>query len=552
MNMSLETRSESEELGLQVESDEAGHGVQIVTFSLNGVRFAVPMAAVQEIVRVPDTVRVPLASNYLSGLANLRGRVLPIFQSRSMMGMPPVDADEASRVLVLRLSSPVGLVVDHVHSVMNVTEDQLDELNSEEHLEYTEWISAMVRHESGLILVLDVNKLISAHTQHHGEPLARGLQDVAQPLAESPEEESNDEWQLVSFEVEGQEYAAPIERVQEIVQVPESITVVPHARFGVLGVMVLRARLLPLLSLRSLFGLPALDVQEHHRVVVLQIGENMSVGVVMDRVNEVLRVPRSVVEPLPGLFENQQSVRHIQAMCRLEEGKRLVSVLEVNSLVQHASSALDHAGDLENEMNLKRNQDFSEEAELEDEGQVVVFRLGGEEFGVDIHSVQEIVRVPETLTRIPKSPAFLEGVINLRGSVLPVVDQRVRMGIEPGDRSDRQRIMVYLMNGVRTGFIVDAVTEVLRLDSRHIAETPKDGMHSVDLIPRVANLPDCKRMILLIDPKALLSGQEIQEMTTSPGESLPNRSQDQIPAVDLPSDIRQQTGSALELESGLL
>jgi len=552
MNMSLETRSESEELGSQVESDEIGQGVQIVTFSLNGVRFAVPMAAVQEIVRVPDTVRVPLASNYLSGLANLRGRVLPIFQSRSMMGMPPVDADEASRVLVLRLSSPVGMVVDHVHSVMNVSEDQLDELNSEEHLEYTEWISAMVRHESGLILLLDVNKLISSHTQNRGEPTARALQDSAQSLTEGVEEESNDEWQLVSFEVEGQEYAAPIERVQEIVQVPESITVVPHARFGVLGVMVLRARLLPLLSLRSLFGLPALDVQEHHRVVVLQIGENMSVGVVMDRVNEVLRVPRSVVEPLPGLFENQQSVRHIQAMCRLEEGKRLVSVLEVNSLVQHASSALDHAGDLENEMNLKRNQDFSEEVELDDEGQVVVFRLGGEEFGVDIHSVQEIVRVPETLTRIPKSPVFLEGVINLRGSVLPVVDQRVRMGIEPGERSDRQRIMVYLMNGVRTGFIVDAVTEVLRLDSRHIADTPKDGMHSTDLIPRVANLPDCKRMILLIDPKSLLSGQEIQEMNASPSESFSSHVQELIPAADHSMDAPQQTGSALELESGLL
>lgn len=551
MNMNLEAGAEGEVLE-QVESDEAVHGVQIVTFSLNGVKFAVPMAAVQEIVRVPETVRVPLASSYLSGLANLRGRVLPIFQSRSMMGMPAVDADEASRVLVLSLSSPVGMVVDHVHSVMNVSEDQLDSMNPEEHLEYTEWISTMVRHESGLILVLDVHKLISAHTQHQGDSTTRALQDSAHLVEEAVDEESNDEWQLVSFEVEGQEYAAPIERVQEIVQVPESITVVPHARFGVLGVMVLRARLLPLLSLRSLFGLPAMEVQEHHRVVVLQIGNNMSVGVVMDRVNEVLRVPRSVVEPLPGLFENQQSVRHIQAMCRLEEGKRLVSVLEVNSLVEHASSALNHAGDLENEMNLKRNQELSEDTELEDEGQVVVFRLGGEEFGVDIHSVQEIVRVPETLTRIPKSPAFLEGVINLRGSVLPVVDQRVRMGIEPCERSDRQRIMVYLMNGVRTGFIVDAVTEVLRLDSRQIAETPKDGMHSVDLIPRVANLPDCKRMILLIDPKSLLSGQEIQEMTAAPGQSLSAEATDMIQPTVNSMNIPQQSGSALELEPGLL
>jgi len=101
-------------------------GIQIVTFSLNGARFAAPMAAVQEIVRVPSTVRVPMSSSHLSGLANLRGRVLPIFQCRSMMGMPWQEADEASRVLVLRLNNPVGLVVDRVHSVMSISPDELE------------------------------------------------------------------------------------------------------------------------------------------------------------------------------------------------------------------------------------------------------------------------------------------------------------------------------------------------------------------------------------------------------------------------------------------
>lgn len=152
---------------------------------------------------------------------------------------------------------------------------------------------------------------------------------------------------------------------------------------------------------------------------------------------------------------------------------------------------------------------------MESEGQVVVFQLGAEEFGVNIHSVQEIVRVPDQLTRIPQTPAFLEGVINLRGSVLPVIDQRQRMGIEAGERHDRQRIMVYLMNGVRTGFIVDSVTEVLRLDPKHISATPSNGLHDVNLLPQVANLTDSKRMILLIDPQALLSSAECKSLQVS-------------------------------------
>ncbi|MDH4394458.1 MAG: chemotaxis protein CheW [Limnobacter sp.] len=495
-----------EDQGQEIASD----GIQIVTFSLNGARFAAPMSTVQEIVRVPSTVKVPMASCHLSGLANLRGRVLPIFQCRSMMGMPWQEVEEASRVLVLRLNNPVGLVVDRVHSVMSISPDQLDKVTQSEQSEHSEWLSGMVRHESGLILLLDVDKLVQIHLVHNQMAGTRLVSDNSTLGASDDEDETNDEWQLVSFEVDGQEYAAPIERVQEIVQAPESFTAIPHSPHSVLGVMVLRSRLLPLVSLRSLFGLEEIGMHESHRVVVLRVTNGLSVGVVMDRVNEVLRVPRSLVEPIPNLFATQSSVRHLSSMCRLNEGKRLVSVLEVESLLEQANfraeAGLDDQSDV---IGLGDDDMRVEEEGNEDEGQVVVFKLGGEEFGVNIHSVQEIVRVPEQLTHIPQSPDFLEGVINLRGSVLPVVDQRRRMGIASGQRNDRQRIMVYLMDGVRTGFIVDSVTEVLRIESRFISKNPADCVHSTELLPLVANLPDNKRMILLIDPQALLSGSEI-------------------------------------------
>jgi len=485
-------------------------GMQIVTFSLNGSRFAAPMCDVQEIVRVPTAVRVPMASPHLIGLSNLRGRVLPVFECRSMMGMPSQSTDESSRVLVLRLNSPVGLVVDRVHSVMSVNDSDFEALNHQDQHDYSEWLSGMVRTESGLILILDIHRLVDKCIAVSGQVSRSPTSDWNSDTPVEEDEDDSDEWQLVSFEVDGQEYAAPIERVQEIVQAPTDYTRVPHSPYGVLGVMVLRARLLPLVSLRALFGLPALDIEESHRVVVLQIAPELSVGVVMDRVNEVLRVPRGVVEPIPTLFGGQSEIKHLSAMCRLQDGKRLVSVMDVDSLMQHAmayGSAAEASGLLQH---VEEGDSEMTDAGQDDDGQVVVFRLGDEEFGVNIHSVQEIVRVPEQLTKIPQAPDFLEGVINLRGSVLPVVDQRRRMGIPSSERHDRQRIMVYLMQGVRTGFVVDSVTEVLRIENRHVSDTPADVVHTADLIPKVANLPHSKRMILLIDPKALLSGAEIR------------------------------------------
>ena len=79
-------------------------------------------------------------------------------------------------------------------------------------------------------------------------------------------------------------------------------------------------------------------------------------------------------------------------------------------------------GDVHGEANILAGAD-------DDEEQFVVFRLMNEEYGVPIDSVQEIVRVPEELTKVPKTPTFIEGVINLRGIVLPVVDQRRRFGL---------------------------------------------------------------------------------------------------------------------------
>ena len=133
-----------------------------------------------------------------------------------------------------------------------------------------------------------------------------------------------------------------------------------------------------------------------------------------------------------------------------------------------------------------------------------MFRLAEGEFGVPIESVQEIVRIPEQLSRVPKAPAFVEGVINLRGAVLPVIDQRQRLGLPTIARNDRQRIMVFLIEGIRTGFIVDSVTEVLKLRKRDIEAAPRLSGEQARLLGRVANLEKQKRMIQLIEAAHLL------------------------------------------------
>jgi purine-binding chemotaxis protein CheW len=303
--------------------------------------------------------------------------------------------------------------------------------------------------------------------------------------------------------------------VQEIVQVPEAVIHVPHSESHVLGVMTLRNRLLPLVRLRRIFGLPDSDLDEKSRIVVLTLN-GVSVGVVVDAVSEVLRVSKSGVDPLPTLLAREGNLAEVTAICRLDNGKRLVSIMTARNLFDHSAikEALNTVNDSEVESSTKAQE---ADDNLDDDEQVVVFRLDKEEFGAPIASVQEIVRVPEELVRVPQAPSFVEGVINLRGTVLPVIDLRLRLGLKQVERTDRQRIMVFLISDVRTGFIVDQVAEVLKIPKSAIEPAPQLSNEQSLLLSRMANLEKQKRMVQLIDPPYLMGKQEMRALAAVAG-----------------------------------
>ncbi len=505
--------------------DEDRNDNQFVTFSVAGEMFAVPMAPVQEIIRVPAVAQLPLAPPSLLGLANLRGRVLPIINLRRLFGCDEREHDDTTRALVIHIGQPLGFVVDRVASVISVEPGEIEAASGIHSVVDAGFLTGVIkrpRPDSGteMLLVVDFAPLIrSQFAAIGGDGAAAGAvgATLAAHGSATPEDDgiSSDELRLVSFSVAGQEYALDIAEVQEIVQLPEKVSALPNAPAHVLGLMSLRQRLLPLVSLRALFGLPALPYSEQQRIVVTALAGGRHVGLVTDSVKEVLSVPREQAEPMPAILAADAQLQEFASICRLEDGKRLVSIIATDKLLHvpglNQAMVAAEQGAAANPQTQTMNTDIDDAANSDDDDtQVVIFRLGAEEFGVPIMSVQEIVRVPETLTRVPKTPSFVEGVINLRGTVLPVIDQRSRLGLPALPRSEGQRIMVYMLGGQRTGFIVDSVAEVLRIPRAHIAPAPTLSEEQSRLISRVANLQGDKRLVMLIDPRHLLQGSELK------------------------------------------
>ncbi len=138
--------------------------------------------------------------------------------------------------------------------------------------------------------------------------------------------------------------------------------------------------------------------------------------------------------------------------------------------------------------------------------QLVSFIIGNEEFAVDILYVQEINRMVQ-ITSVPNAPDFVDGVINLRGRVIPVIDLRSRLGMPKKAHDKNTRIIVVDINGKIVGFIVDAVNEVLRI-SKSITEAPPDlvtGLNS-EYIKSVGKLED--RLLILLDLAKILSSDQ--------------------------------------------
>jgi purine-binding chemotaxis protein CheW len=146
-----------------------------------------------------------------------------------------------------------------------------------------------------------------------------------------------------------------------------------------------------------------------------------------------------------------------------------------------------------------------------DEEQMVVFKLAGEQYGIRITQVEEINRL-SNITKVPLAPRFVEGVINRRGDVIPVIDLRKRFDIDYKEYNEFTRIIVSDINNKKIGIIVDEVLEVLRISKKLLEEAPDilQGNQVQKFMDGIANLND--RMIMMLDLENILVEKEWQKL----------------------------------------
>ncbi|MEC1756925.1 chemotaxis protein CheA [Schinkia azotoformans] len=287
------------------------------------------------------------------------------------------------------------------------------------------------------------------------------------------------------------EFAIPLVNVQEIVRLNQhEVKTIKNQEVGVV-----RDRVLPLVRMHKRLGVSEIKLAGTKRIFVIVIGlAEKRVGLVVDK---TLGNQEIVIKPLGKYIGTP---KYIAGATIMGDGKVAI-ILDTGAIVREEGTK-----DMINEeLNLKNAKRHEEIIEL------ATFKLGMEEYGIEIDRVKDIITVPP-ITRIMNAPHSVLGMINLRGKLIPVMDVRERFGINKTDLTRKSRIIVVELAQEFIGILVDKVTQVLKV-SRDTIEAPIDSNNQIDgkYIRGISNLKD--RLIILLDLDLILDMGELKAIS---------------------------------------
>jgi len=364
-----------------------------------------------------------------------------------------------------------------------------------------------------------------------------------------------DEIRIVSFKVGNEEYALHIGLVAEVIKMQE-ITPMPDTSPFMLGVINLRGEVIPIIDLAKRLTV-ASDAAEDSKILIAQVpttkcweehncnnvdcpaygssnlacwtiantlsrdeivgtyqekieacrqcavfNKSRRVGLVVDSVSDVVQIDANSVCPPPDTVSGSDE-RFVQGVVMLDEGERMLLLLDI----AHVVGVID---DMEQKGSSSTRESEADErsSEGDSESRWVCFRANDQDFGVEIMQVQEIIRVPQ-ITSVPDAAPFVDGIINLRGTVIPVLNLRKRFGFPDAEDAQSTRIIIVNVDSQTAGIKVDAVSEVMSLKASQI-EPPPQNSEGVDarFIKAIGKLEDREQLLILLNLEEVLKWDE--------------------------------------------
>lgn len=318
---------------------------------------------------------------------------------------------------------------------------------------------------------------------------------------------NQNEKRLVLFKLNGNDHAVDIGAVQEILQAPEVLHVSEAPEF-VDGVINLRNKTVPVVSLKKRLGLSMEDSQQLGCVMVVCHGKNL-VGILVDEVSELVTIPVTSIESPVGLVTGV-SKQFVMGMVHLDKRFALILDLAAVLSLHHKKGTEDCLETIDSTSRIQElkyeKQDLKSievQAEKAQIRKVISFELDNELYGADIENVGEILKMVRIMP-LPNAAEFILGLINLRGDVVPVIDLRALFHLNKREFDEESRIIIVQGDEMRVGIVADQMWELLRLKADSFYPPPKDvGKIDEAYFKAVSEVND--RMLIVLDVNKILT-----------------------------------------------
>ncbi|MFD1554408.1 chemotaxis protein CheW [Paraburkholderia silviterrae] len=426
------------------------------SFHLAGTELALPVAALQEVVNHPETLTpVPLAPPYLLGLFNLRGTLIPVVDLHQLLNVRDEGIAPTRKIAIVETAGVrVGLRFDATGEILRVPKDQVIAIETAEGSAPAA-IGAVLKLDGGehVLQVLSAAALLGLRdVPHFAEQVARTTERRAQ---------QGQRRQNVSFKVGGTALALPMGAIQEIIRVP-ALQHSPMADEVCIGMLNLRGATVPVLDFGTFLGFArapdAVVAADERRIVVLNRDEGCF-GLLVDEVASIVAYREDELLPMPSYGGAHRSLFAGYLAAGDSTGVLLVNADALFANERIATLATGHrelyrkavqAGDVAQKRGGTRQT-------------LVTFRIG-QLIGVRIAELREVIDYRDDIVKTPGLPAFVRGVLNLRGVIVTVIDVRSMYAMPPYEDLAHAKILIVEHRGEKYGLLVDSVEDIVTLN----------------------------------------------------------------------------------------
>ncbi|MBN2724656.1 MAG: chemotaxis protein CheW [Deltaproteobacteria bacterium] len=425
------------------------------TFVVNNSYYAMDINDVKETINHPERIfSIPASDPVVEGIFNLRGNVIPVINLRRKFKMGSTAEEICGKVAIIsHFRTNIGLVFDDIDEVLRLSTEDVDEFITDDQ-ENKLLISGVIRNGDKLIHIIDPDLLFREYslplklkTESDREEKNRNISQMAQ---------------LVSFTCGGQEFGISIENVLEMVKT-DSLENRVDAEDYIPGVLNLRGKLISILDFGKYLRVNDGTELKTGNIIILK-GNGFEYGLLVESIRQVIRYEKDSLLAVPELGGLVRVGKALSGVLSLDE-RNILAIEPEKMLSKHCIEQLSRISLLHTDTEiLNKNSDEDENDELEavsEERVLITFRLDYT-MGIPIEDLVEILKNNVELLKIPGDTGIIDGLLNLRGKVIPVINMRRYYKLDEIPSDENTRILIIKKDKFIIGLKVDSVEEILK------------------------------------------------------------------------------------------